>query len=60
VQGLVTARRRQGRCRQEGPRCSKSSCEALQRTLDDLQHRIDTQVRQSVERVASHPAPATS
>lgn len=30
--------------------------EAPQRTLDDLQHRIDAQVRQSVERVASHPA----
>jgi polyhydroxyalkanoate synthesis repressor PhaR len=30
--------------------------EAPQRTLDDLQHRIDAQVRQSVERVTSHPA----
>lgn len=30
--------------------------EAPQRTLDDLQHRIDAQVRQSVERVANHPA----
>ncbi|MDX2166439.1 MAG: polyhydroxyalkanoate synthesis regulator DNA-binding domain-containing protein [Deltaproteobacteria bacterium] len=29
--------------------------EAPQRTLDDLQHRIDAQVRQSVERVANHP-----
>jgi len=29
--------------------------EAPQRTLDDLQHRIDAQVRQSVERVTSHP-----
>jgi len=29
--------------------------EAPQRTLDELQHRIDTQVRQSVERVTSHP-----
>jgi len=30
--------------------------EAPQRTLDDLQHRIDARVRQSVERVTSHPA----
>jgi len=30
--------------------------EAPQRTLDDLQQRIDAQVRQSVERVTSHPA----
>jgi polyhydroxyalkanoate synthesis repressor PhaR len=30
--------------------------EAPQRTLDELQHRIDAQVRQSVERVTSHPA----
>jgi len=30
--------------------------EAPTRTLDDLQHRIDAQVRQSVERVTSHPA----
>lgn len=29
--------------------------EAPQRTFDDLQHRIDAQVRQSVERVTSHP-----
>jgi len=30
--------------------------QAPQRQLDQLQHRIDTQVRQSVERVTSHPA----
>jgi polyhydroxyalkanoate synthesis repressor PhaR len=30
--------------------------EVPQRTFDDLQHRIDAQVRQSVERVTSHPA----
>lgn len=29
---------------------------APQRRLDELQHRIDTQVRQSVERVTHHPA----
>lgn len=29
--------------------------EAPQRTLDDLQHRIDAQVRQSVERVTNNP-----
>ncbi|MGD9762271.1 MAG: polyhydroxyalkanoate synthesis regulator DNA-binding domain-containing protein [Candidatus Binatia bacterium] len=30
--------------------------ESPQRTLEDLQHRIDAQVRRSVKRVASHPA----
>jgi polyhydroxyalkanoate synthesis repressor PhaR len=30
--------------------------EAPQRTLDDLQHRIDAQVRNSVERFTNHPA----
>jgi polyhydroxyalkanoate synthesis regulator protein len=30
--------------------------EVPQRRLDDLQHRIDAQVRQSVERVTKHPA----
>jgi polyhydroxyalkanoate synthesis repressor PhaR len=30
--------------------------QAPQRTIDDLQHRIDAQVRHSVERVTQHPA----
>ncbi|MFN8643108.1 MAG: polyhydroxyalkanoate synthesis regulator DNA-binding domain-containing protein [Candidatus Binatia bacterium] len=39
-----------------GPSLIEELLEAPQRTLDDLQQRIDAQVRQSVERVASHPA----
>jgi polyhydroxyalkanoate synthesis repressor PhaR len=52
VQGLVT---RRGRSK-KGASLLEELIEAPQRTLDDLQHRIDAQVRQSVERVASHPA----
>jgi polyhydroxyalkanoate synthesis repressor PhaR len=52
VQGLVT-RRGTGK---KGSSLLEEILEAPQRTLDDLQHRIDAQVRQSVERVASHPA----
>ncbi len=52
VQGLVT---RRGTSK-KGSSLLEEILEAPQRTLDDLQHRIDAQVRQSVERVASHPA----
>lgn len=44
-----------GRKRRKGASLFEELLEAPQRTLDDLQHRIDTQVRQSVERVTSHP-----
>jgi len=53
VQRLVGGGRRGGRAR---PSLLEELLEAPQRTLDDLQHRIDAQVRQSVERVTSHPA----
>lgn len=55
VQRLVGGgtRGRKGRHR---PSLFEELLEAPQRTLDDLQHRIDAQVRQSVERVTSHPA----
>jgi polyhydroxyalkanoate synthesis repressor PhaR len=45
-----------GRKRGKGASLFEELLEAPQRTLDDLQHRIDAQVRQSVERVTSHPA----
>jgi polyhydroxyalkanoate synthesis repressor PhaR len=45
-----------GRKRRKGGSLFEELLEAPQRTLDDLQHRIDAQVRQSVERVTSHPA----
>ena len=44
-----------GRKRRKGASLLEEILEAPQRTLDDLQHRIDAQVRQSVERVTSHP-----
>ncbi len=50
VQQLVGTRRRKGRGLIE------ELLDAPQRRLDQLQRRIDTQVRQSVERVTSHPA----
>ena len=50
VQQLVGSRKRG-----KGPSLFEELLEAPQRTLDDLQHRIDAQVRQSVERVTSHP-----
>lgn len=53
VQGLVGSR---GKAKKSGGSLLEELLEAPQRTLDDLQHRIDAQVRQSVERVASHPA----
>lgn len=54
VQGLVAGR---GKAKKGGGgSLLEELLEAPQRTLDDLQHRIDAQVRQSVERVASHPA----
>jgi polyhydroxyalkanoate synthesis repressor PhaR len=53
VQGLVGSR---GKAKKGGGSLLEELLEAPQRTLDDLQHRIDAQVRQSVERVASHPA----
>ena len=55
VQGLVAGR---GKTKKGsgGGSLLEELLEAPQRTLDDLQHRIDVQVRQSVERVASHPA----
>jgi polyhydroxyalkanoate synthesis repressor PhaR len=53
VQQLVGGGRRKGR---KTPSLLEELLEAPQRTLDDLQHRIDAQVRQSVERVTSHPA----
>ena len=52
VQQLVGSRRRKGR---KTPSLLEELLEAPQRTLDELQHRIDAQVRQSVERVTSHP-----
>ena len=52
VQQLVGTRRRKGR---KSHSLFEEILEAPQRTLDDLQHRIDAQVRQSVERVTSHP-----
>ena len=54
VQGLV-ARRGTGK-KKKGSSLLEDLLEAPQRTLDDLQHRIDAQVRQSVERVTHHPA----
>jgi polyhydroxyalkanoate synthesis repressor PhaR len=54
VQQLVGGRRRKRGGK--GPSLFEELLEAPQRTLDDLQHRIDAQVRQSVERVTSHPA----
>ena len=54
VQGLVT-RRGTGK-KKKGSSLLEDLLEAPQRTLDDLQHRIDAQVRQSVERVTHHPA----
>src|SRR5512143_1467695 len=45
-----------GRKGKRGSSLLEEILEAPQRTFDDLQHRIDAQVRQSVERVASHPA----
>jgi polyhydroxyalkanoate synthesis repressor PhaR len=57
VQGLVTRRgAAKGGTAKKGHSLLEELLEAPQRTLDDLQHRIDAQVRQSVERVASHPA----
>jgi polyhydroxyalkanoate synthesis repressor PhaR len=53
VQGLV-ARRGSGK-NKKGASLLEELLEAPQRTLDDLQHRIDAQVRQSVERVTQHP-----
>ncbi len=53
VKQLVGSRRRKGR---KSPSLLEELLEAPQRTLDELQHRIDAQVRQSVERVTSHPA----
>ncbi len=55
VQELVRARR-PGTKGGKQPSLLEELLEAPQRTLDDLQHRIDAQVRQSVERVTSHPA----
>jgi polyhydroxyalkanoate synthesis repressor PhaR len=52
MQQLVGTRRRKGR---KSPSLIEGILEAPQRTLDELQHRIDAQVRQSVERVTSHP-----
>jgi polyhydroxyalkanoate synthesis repressor PhaR len=52
VQRLVGGGRRKGR---KHTSLLEEILEAPQRTLDDLQHRIDAQVRQSVERVTSHP-----
>src|SRR5262250_2029980 len=54
VQQFVGGRRRKGG--RQRPSLLEELLEAPQRTLDDLQHRIDAQVRQSVERVTSHPA----
>jgi polyhydroxyalkanoate synthesis repressor PhaR len=53
VQQFVGGGRRKGR---KSHSLFEDLLEAPQRTLDDLQHRIDAQVRQSVERVTSHPA----
>jgi polyhydroxyalkanoate synthesis repressor PhaR len=52
VQQFVGGGRRKGR---KNHSLLEDLLEAPQRTLDDLQHRIDAQVRQSVERVTSHP-----
>lgn len=45
--------------KREGKRRPPSLLEGLlvapQRTLDELQHRIDAQVRQSIERIVKHP-----
>lgn len=54
VQGLVT--RRGAEKGKKGGSLLEELLEAPQRTLDDLQQRIDAQVRQSVERVTHHPA----
>jgi polyhydroxyalkanoate synthesis repressor PhaR len=54
VQQLVGGGRRKGG--RKNPSLLEELLAAPQRTLDDLQHRIDAQVRQSVERVTSHPA----
>lgn len=54
VQQLVGARRRKGKGKGKG--LFEELLDAPQRQLDQLQRRIDTQVRQSVERVTSHPA----
>lgn len=54
VQQLVGGRRR--RKGRKNHSLLEDLLEAPQRTLDGLQHRIDAQVRQSVERVTSHPA----
>jgi len=54
VQELVGRRGAKGK--KKGSSLLEELLEAPQRTLDDLQHRINTQVRQSVERVTSHPA----
>ena len=57
VQELVTRRGKSGKAKaKKGVSLIEELLEAPQRTLDDLQHRIDAQVRQSVERVTSHPA----
>ena len=53
VQQLVGGGKRKGR---KNGSLLGELLEAPQRTLDELQHRIDAQVRQSVERVTSHPA----
>ena len=52
MQRLVGGRRKGKR----GSSLLEEILEAPQRTFDDLQHRIDAQVRQSVERVTNHPA----
>ncbi|MBX3024895.1 polyhydroxyalkanoate synthesis regulator DNA-binding domain-containing protein [bacterium] len=54
VQELVN--RRTATKGKKGASLLEELLEAPQRTLDDLQHRIDAQVRQSVERVTHHPA----
>ena len=54
VQQLV-GRGKKGKKGKKGASLLGEILEAPQRTLDDLQQRIDTQVRQSVERVTSNP-----
>lgn len=54
VQQLV-GRGKKGKAGKKGGSLLEEILEAPQRTLDDLQHRIDAQVRQSVERVTSNP-----
>lgn len=54
VQGLVA--RRGPEKGKKGASLLEELLEAPQRTFDDLQQRIDAQVRQSVERVTHHPA----